>query len=54
MLQAPKGILHVKLVKAVHVPKLDWFSWVNTYVILYVRSGRLHRSITKHKTRHPR
>ena len=54
MLQAPKGILHVKLVEAVHVPKLDWFSWVNTYVILYVRSGRLYRSITKHKTRHPR
>lgn len=53
-LEAPKGILHVKLVEAVHVPKLDWFSWVNTYVILYVRSGRLHRSITKHKTRHPR
>lgn len=43
-LQMPAGILYVKVVEAVNVPNMDWFSKTDAYVVLFVRGRRKRRT----------
>jgi hypothetical protein len=54
MIDLPQGILFVRLIEVVNVPKTDWLGKCDPYVIMWTRSSRKSKSSTKHNTYHPR
>ncbi|BDA49969.1 probable Synaptotagmin-5 at N-terminal half [Coccomyxa sp. Obi] len=51
--ERPVGILTVRLIEAVNVPKIDLCSKSDPYVVLYVRTHRRLQSTIKNNRRHP-
>jgi hypothetical protein len=49
----PKGILFVRLLEAVNVPKTDWLGKCDPYVVMWTRSTRKSKSPVKHNSYHP-
>lgn len=54
VLQMPAGLLYVKVVEAVNVPNMDWFSKTDAYVVLFVRGRRKRRTKIAWNSLHPR
>lgn len=42
--QMPAGVIYVRVIEAVNVPNMDWFSKTDAYVLLWVRGRRKHRT----------
>ncbi|BDA51337.1 Synaptotagmin-2 [Coccomyxa sp. Obi] len=52
--ELPAGLLYVKVVEAVNVPNMDWFSKTDAYVVLYLRGRRKRRTKIAWNSLHPR